>query len=953
MRLIECHIENFGKLSDYSVSFEEGCHVIRENNGWGKSTLAAFIKAMLYGFEGETKRDAYENERKRYTPWQGGVYGGQLTFETEGKAYTVFRVFGTKGKDDQFELRETATNLVSGQYPPQLGESLFQIDGASFARTVFLSQNDCETSVSAGIAAKIGDLAESADDMKQFERADKSLQELLNELTPYRKTGSLSRLSQKIRESEEEVRRREDIERNIEKKKAGRGELMLVQKQLIRREEELKTERRETSAKLDLTAKKAQYRRILEDYRTRKERLEERRAFFPGELPEEQRLGECLKSAGEAVSQRRLAGERALTEGEERELSDIKRRFPGGLPQKEELERMRDAAVRLQRAEIELASCRLTPRERESEKEYDSLFQGCPAGEEQIEAWIGRWRERCGQKDRMPDRKRTLEALENVESRKKADAERRKRLRGGLLLASLLLCAAGIVILSIYGTAGIGLLGVGLLGPGLILAGAVFVSGRRAAPKSGAESEEAERLALERELRGDEERIARTDEETAAFLARYGMRFREETADAQLAFLKNAAGEYRRLKEKKADLRRRREKSGYEELRGQIGAFLETYLPDDAACARKEAGPNRFGEASVQTASDRFEAAEGTASDRVEETEETASDCFEAAEGTASDRFKETEETASDRFGEALEEIREAKERADFLLDQQRKWKESARRAAELSAEVQEYLESLGFDAKEEPEAQLKEISERLSAYRSAKEEYDRIAREKAEFERSTDTSGWDGGGSGEKEEERSLEEIDRDLTFTANALEENRAGQQEYRRQEEALQEELDGISETESLLADDKEAYEQGLKKYRYLENTRRLLTEAKEAFTTEYMGPLLSAFRKYYAMLTGGDGGQYRIDADTSLTVMEAGEQREPRFFSAGYRDLIGICMRMSLIDAMYRAEKPFLVMDDPFVNLDEEKRQRAMRFLEEVSAEYQIIYLTCHENVRAPR
>ncbi len=909
MRLIECHIENFGKLSDYSVSFEKGCHVIRENNGWGKSTLAAFIKAMLYGFEGETKRDAYENERKRYTPWQGGVYGGQLTFETEGKAYTVFRVFGTKGKDDQFELREAATNLVSGQYPPQLGESLFQIDGASFARTVFLSQNDCETSVSAGIAAKIGDLAESADDMKQFERADKSLQELLNELTPYRKTGSLSRLSQKIRESEEEVRRREDIERNIEKKKAGRGELMIAQKQLIRRGEELKTERRETSAKLDLTAKKAGYRRISEDYRTRKEWLEERRAFFPGELPEEQRLGECLKSAGEAASQRRLAGERALTEGEERELSDIKRRFPGGLPQKEKLERMRDAAVRLQRAEIELASCRLTPRERESEKEYDSLFQSCPAGEGQIEAWIGRWRERCGQKDRMPDRKRTLEALENMESRKKADAERRKRLRGGLLLASLLLCAAGIVILSIYGTAGIGLLGVGLLGPGLILAGAVFVSGRRAAQKSGAESEEAERLALERELRGDEERIARTDEETAAFLARYGMRFREETADAQLAFLKNAAEEYRRLKEKKADLRRRREKSGYEELCGQIGAFLETYLPDDAVCARKEAGPDRFGEASVQT--------------------------------------------ASDRFGEALEEIREAKERADFLLDQQRKWEESARRAAELSAEVREYLESLGFDAKEEPEAQLKEISERLSAYRSAKEEYDRIAREKAEFERSTDTSGWDGGGSGEKEEERSLEDIDRDLTFTANALEENRAGQQEYRRQEEALQAELDGISETESLLADDKEAYEQGLKKYRYLESTRRLLTEAKEAFTTEYMGPLLSAFRKYYAMLTGGDGGQYRIDADTSLTVMEAGEQREPRFFSAGYRDLIGICMRMSLIDAMYRAEKPFLVMDDPFVNLDEEKRQRAMRFLEEVSAEYQIIYLTCHENVRAPR
>ncbi|MCD8156601.1 MAG: ATP-binding protein, partial [Clostridiales bacterium] len=32
-----------------SVDFEQGCHVICAENGWGKSTLAAFIRVMLFG----------------------------------------------------------------------------------------------------------------------------------------------------------------------------------------------------------------------------------------------------------------------------------------------------------------------------------------------------------------------------------------------------------------------------------------------------------------------------------------------------------------------------------------------------------------------------------------------------------------------------------------------------------------------------------------------------------------------------------------------------------------------------------------------------------------------------------------------------------------------------------------------------------------------------------------
>ena len=87
MKLIECHIENFGKLRDYTVKFDDGCNIFCRPNGWGKSTLAVFLRVMFFGFEGENRRKEMENERKRYQPWQGGVYGGSLIFETGGKYY--------------------------------------------------------------------------------------------------------------------------------------------------------------------------------------------------------------------------------------------------------------------------------------------------------------------------------------------------------------------------------------------------------------------------------------------------------------------------------------------------------------------------------------------------------------------------------------------------------------------------------------------------------------------------------------------------------------------------------------------------------------------------------------------------------------------------------------------------------------------------------------------------
>lgn len=129
--------------------------------------------------------------------------------------------------------------------------------------------------------------------------------------------------------------------------------------------------------------------------------------------------------------------------------------------------------------------------------------------------------------------------------------------------------------------------------------------------------------------------------------------------------------------------------------------------------------------------------------------------------------------------------------------------------------------------------------------------------------------------------------------------------------------------------------------------LQKTREHLYEAKVSFTAKYRNPIQTGFAKYLSMLTGEGEEDYLVDTDLNITKKVQGMQRESRFFSAGYQDLTGICMRMALLDAMYPEEKPFLVLDDPFVNLDTHKTEAGLRMMQEIAKEYQVIYFTCHE------
>lgn len=50
MKLIRCHIENFGVLSDFDFSFAEGLTAICQSNGFGKVPLPPLLKRCSMAF---------------------------------------------------------------------------------------------------------------------------------------------------------------------------------------------------------------------------------------------------------------------------------------------------------------------------------------------------------------------------------------------------------------------------------------------------------------------------------------------------------------------------------------------------------------------------------------------------------------------------------------------------------------------------------------------------------------------------------------------------------------------------------------------------------------------------------------------------------------------------------------------------------------------------------------
>lgn len=199
MKLISCYVSSFGNLKDFSYDFTDGLNTVKQDNGWGKSTFASFIKAMFYGLN-DSKRTIEENERKRFAPWNSTEkFGGNLTFLWNGQQFKIERFFGGKESGDTIKLYDLSTNKVftEGKAVEDLGKRVFSIDEEGYLSTTYFSQKDFEIKSNTSITAKYNEVCE-IQDSDAFDAALNKLDAKIKELKSRGDKGKIAEIKRSI-----------------------------------------------------------------------------------------------------------------------------------------------------------------------------------------------------------------------------------------------------------------------------------------------------------------------------------------------------------------------------------------------------------------------------------------------------------------------------------------------------------------------------------------------------------------------------------------------------------------------------------------------------------------------------------------------------------------------------------------------------------------------------------
>lgn len=94
MKIRELYIRNFGKFSEQRFVLRDDMQIFYGENEYGKTTIYAFIKAMLFGMERGRGRAALHDDFSRYEPWNNpNYYAGMMRFSCGGRNFRLERNF--------------------------------------------------------------------------------------------------------------------------------------------------------------------------------------------------------------------------------------------------------------------------------------------------------------------------------------------------------------------------------------------------------------------------------------------------------------------------------------------------------------------------------------------------------------------------------------------------------------------------------------------------------------------------------------------------------------------------------------------------------------------------------------------------------------------------------------------------------------------------------------------
>ncbi len=302
----------FGGLDGAELAPGPGLTVITAPNESGKSTWAAFVKAMLYGIDTRDRDKAGSlADKNRYQPWSGAPMAGELDLEWQGRDITLRRTSARSGPFQQFEAVYTASgDPVPGLTGANAGQTILGCGKEVFTRTALVGQNGAAVTAAPELERRIAALAASGQEDVSFSATERTLKDWRNRRRANRANGLIPDLERDLAETDAALAdmaqargQRDEAEQKLAALRAEKNDLDF-QRSLIRRAQRRDLNRRYAEAELRL-----------EEARRALESLPKPDPAFAGLTAEEARRRTAAQQAERDRQQAEAAASRAAIEG--------------------------------------------------------------------------------------------------------------------------------------------------------------------------------------------------------------------------------------------------------------------------------------------------------------------------------------------------------------------------------------------------------------------------------------------------------------------------------------------------------------------------------------------------------------------------------------------------------------------------------------------------------------
>ena len=220
----------FGRLDHATLEPGPGLTVIQAPNEGGKSTWAAFLRAMLYGINTREKdKTGYIAEKNRYAPWSGVPMEGELALTWRGRNILLRRFARRTTPFGGFE----AVYADSGDPVPELtadraGELLVGAGREVYERSAFVGQGSAVVTPAAELEKRIAALVSSGEEEVSYSQTERRLKDWANRRRSNRANGLIPELDEALAQ----------VESDLERLARTRQELALSRAETVRLQEE-------------------------------------------------------------------------------------------------------------------------------------------------------------------------------------------------------------------------------------------------------------------------------------------------------------------------------------------------------------------------------------------------------------------------------------------------------------------------------------------------------------------------------------------------------------------------------------------------------------------------------------------------------------------------------------------------------------------------------------------